>query len=114
MNTHAALQALGGQTGTQVIRDYREIDVLSSFEPLEFARDRWAVIAEIDASEAFAPIAILQRTITFWSIVVATFVVILGLWVVRRVTKPVVALTEAARIVGEGGHGRSLRTRIFR
>ena len=103
VNTHAALQALGGQTGTRVIRDYREIDVLSSFGPLEFGRDRWAVIAEIDASEAFAPIAILQRTITFWSIFVATFVVILGLWVVRRVTRPVVALTEAARIVGEGG-----------
>ena len=79
VNTHAALQALGGQTGTRVIRDYREIDVLSSFGPLEFGRDRWAVIAEIDASEAFAPIAFLQRTITFWSIFVATFVVILGL-----------------------------------
>ena len=77
--------------------------MLSSFGPLEFGRDRWAVIAVIDASEAFAPIAILQRTITFWSIFVATFVVILGLWIVTRVTRPVIALTEAARIVGVGG-----------
>ena len=40
VNTHAALQALGGQTGTRVIRNYREIDMLSSFGPLEFGRDR--------------------------------------------------------------------------
>jgi class 3 adenylate cyclase len=103
INTHAAMQALGGQDGTRVIKDYREIDVLSSFGPIDFGEDRWAVIAEIDASEAFAPIAVLQRTITFSSISVAIFVVLLGLWAVRRVTRPVVALTEAARIVGEGG-----------
>jgi hypothetical protein len=93
INTDAALEALGGQRGTKIIEDYREVDVLSSYGPIDFGLDRWAVIAEIDASEAFAPVVSPQRTITLWTLSIAALVIFLGIWTVRQITQPVIALT---------------------
>lgn len=109
INTDAALEALGGQRGTKIVEDYREVDVLSSYGPIDFGSDRWAVIAEIDASEAFAPVASLQRTITLWTLSIAALVIFLGIWTVRQITQPVIALTEAAKIVGAGGNVEPLK-----
>ena len=109
INTDAALEALGGQRGTKIIEDYREVDVLSSYGPIDFGLDRWAVIAEIDASEAFAPVASLQRTITLWTLSIAALVIFLGIWNVRQITQPVIALTEAAKVVGAGGNVEPLK-----
>ena len=111
ISTDAAELALAGQRGTEIIEDYRDVDVLSSYGPLDFGSDQWALIAEIDAEEAFAPVASLQRTITLWTLSIAAFVVALGLWIVRRVTQPVIALTEAAKQVGSGGEVKPLEQR---
>ncbi|MAY66344.1 MAG: GGDEF domain-containing protein, partial [Rhodospirillaceae bacterium] len=48
--------ALAGGTGIDQIADYRGIPVVSAYTPLDFMGQRWAVIAEIDQSEIFAPL----------------------------------------------------------
>ena len=104
VNTDAALFALAGDRGTKVIRDYRKIDALSSYGPINFGEQQWAVIAEMDAAEAFAPVAALQKTIAIWTLSIAWIAVALGIWAAHALTAPLVALTEAAKVVGTGGH----------
>lgn len=103
VNTDAAVFALAGERGTRIIQDYRKVDVLSSYGPLDFGSKRWAVIAEIDVSEAFAPAVSLQKTISVGALAIAFVSVILGILLAQSLTRPISALTEAAKVIGEGG-----------
>ena len=102
VNTDAALYALAGERGTRIIEDYRKVAVLSSYGPLDFGEARWAVIAELDTKEAFTPVRALQQVISIWAIAISLVVVALGIWAARTITQPIVALTDAAKVVGSG------------
>lgn len=54
VNTPTAKLALQGEQGRAVITDYRGVEVLSAFTPLEVGNSRWAVMAEIDEAEIVA------------------------------------------------------------
>jgi methyl-accepting chemotaxis protein len=48
--------ALAGKTGFEIFADYRGTPVLSAYAPLSVAGLNWAILAEIDEAEAFAPV----------------------------------------------------------
>lgn len=56
-------RALSGQSGTDVIRDYRGIPVLSSYMPLRIEGLDWVILVEIDLAEAFTPIYSFQHRV---------------------------------------------------
>lgn len=56
VNTKAVREALNGKIGTEIIKDYRNEDVLSSFRLLEKYGIKWVIISEIDLKEAKAPV----------------------------------------------------------
>ena len=55
VDTEAANRALGGESGADVIIDYNGNPVLSAFAPVKVGDYTWAILAEIDVAEAFAP-----------------------------------------------------------
>jgi methyl-accepting chemotaxis protein len=55
VDTEATRSALKGETGVAVIRNYLDHHVLSSWMPLEFMGSRWAIVAEMNMTEAFSP-----------------------------------------------------------
>ena len=67
VRTEAAMDALGGTRQTRIIRDYRHEPVLSSWTPLDIPDVKWVLLAEMDASEAFAPIATLRSRLLWTS-----------------------------------------------
>ena len=50
-DTETVGRALAGETGVDVVDDYRGVSVLSAYGPLDFEGVRWAVMAEIDERE---------------------------------------------------------------
>jgi methyl-accepting chemotaxis protein len=54
--TVASTKAIGGQSGTEIIDDYRGDPVLSAYSPVSVGGNTWALMAEIDVAEAFVPI----------------------------------------------------------
>ncbi|CAM3112800.1 methyl-accepting chemotaxis protein [Vibrio neptunius] len=62
VNTASVKAALRGQSGSEVIRDYRGIEVLSAYSPLDAAGLQWAIVTEIDKAEAFADLDALVQT----------------------------------------------------
>ncbi len=55
VDTQASREALAGKTDAKIIKDYRNVSVLSAYAPVEVASGiRWALIAEIDKAEAMA------------------------------------------------------------
>lgn len=56
VNSVASEKALRGTVGTEIVKDYRNADVLSAYSPIEIGGMRWAILAEKDVAEAMAPL----------------------------------------------------------
>jgi len=109
--SEAVREALDGHTATTVTTDSFGVEVLSSFEPLDIPGLDWVVVAELDASEAFAPIRKFARNITFAGAILAFVVLILSWVVARRFVGPIVELEEAAGRFAGGDDSVHLRVR---
>ncbi len=105
--------ALDGERGITHLIDYRGVDVLSFYEPLEILGNRWALIGEIDAAEALAAVDKLRQTMIVFTILVALVVIglaaVAGWWFANAVSRPIVAL---ARNIDEVAEQRDLSRRF--
>ena len=102
VNTMAAQRALSGKEGTQEVRDYRGVPVLSAYKPLDIEGLRWVILAEMDIAEAYQPLRDLQRSIFILTVVLILFVTWLANVAANVFVKPIKRLSEGAREVGEG------------
>lgn len=106
VDTLGVQQALAGQSGTAVYPDYRGIPVLGSYAPVDVLGLRWALLSEIDASEAGAPVAALQREILYAAagtlLAVGLIAVLAGLGLARSINRPLAQLQTTVRKVGAG------------
>ncbi|WP_286267511.1 methyl-accepting chemotaxis protein [Thalassotalea atypica] len=102
VDTEAAKRALNGEKGTDIIIDYNGNPVLSSFDHIEFGHFNWAILSEIDEPEAFASI----RTNTLFMVIlmmtIIAVVVLIGLFVAKRITTPIIDISVVAQKVARG------------
>ncbi|WP_420591340.1 methyl-accepting chemotaxis protein [Bacterioplanoides sp.] len=93
VNTSTASAALSGQSGVEHIKDYRQVNVLSAFTFIDFLGTRWALISEVDETEAYAGVTAMIDKLVSSSILVALIitaaVIAIGFWVGVRVTAPI-------------------------
>jgi methyl-accepting chemotaxis protein len=106
VNTPAAQAALAGRSGFQRINDYRGTPVFTSYAPLPVLGGSWAIIAQIDESEALAPVAALRKQVLAGSSAVGLVLLVLGGsagWLfTRTITKPVLHLENTVRQIAAG------------
>jgi len=102
VKTAAADEALRGKTGFLAGVDYRGSPVYTAYGPIELDSLRWGILAEIDISEADAPIRRFGRTVFSVASGLALGSTLLALLFSHLLTRPLAALTEAARRLGAG------------
>ncbi|UWQ91286.1 response regulator [Rhodobacteraceae bacterium M382] len=72
VDTVGTQAALSGHTGTEIFPDYRDVEVLSSYRPLELSGLDWVIMSEIDREEALRDAdRLIDRLILVASIVLA-------------------------------------------
>ncbi len=79
VDTEASREALEGKTGEKIIKDYNGNPVLSAYTPISLWNVKWALIAEMDVAEAFAPINRLIWLISVVAIIGIAAVITAGL-----------------------------------
>ncbi|MCH7872082.1 MAG: methyl-accepting chemotaxis protein [Planctomycetes bacterium] len=100
VDTDAAKAALGGATDAKLITDYNGNPVLSAYAPIDVFGTRWALLAEIDESEALAAVVSMNSTATAagtklltWigalSAVAAVLVLAFAIYLARSISKPI-------------------------
>ncbi|WP_457598072.1 methyl-accepting chemotaxis protein [Hydrogenimonas sp.] len=95
-------EALAGNSGVWTIKDYRGVDVFSAYEPMDVFGKRWAVVAEIDKSEAFAPAMKLQYSITLIAGVILVLVILLVIGFVRKIfLRPIMQMEQTISKISE-------------
>ena len=102
IESKSAKSAITGKSGTEIIKDYRNVDVLSAYQPIKVAQVEWGMITEIDKAEAFA--AIKDLTIITLGLSAFLFVIILlsGLKIGEKLSKPIEAIAQAMEQMSQG------------
>jgi len=105
VNTKGAEAALKGKTGFAIFPDYRGVEVLSAYGPLEIAGLDWAILSEMDKAEAFAPANRLFTSIAHHAIAVTAVIVLvsvlLGLGFAGSLSRPILQLADEMRRIGQ-------------
>lgn len=96
--------ALKGETGTDLINDYRNISVLSSFSNVAIPGLDWAIMTEIDEKEAMIPIDSIRNNILYLSILMSMLLFGFVYIITKRISLPIVRLKQAAQNITEGNY----------
>ncbi len=102
VHTQAVEEALTGKQGTQIIRDYRDIPVLSSYAPLKIDGLDWVILSEMDLAEAYAPIYSFQKQVLISATLLMLLVTLLAMALAYLFVKPIHELMQSARKVAGG------------
>ncbi|MFT4799598.1 MAG: methyl-accepting chemotaxis protein, partial [Candidatus Azotimanducaceae bacterium] len=97
VTTSGAQKALQGQSGFEVIQDYRGVAVLSSYGPVELGDQKWAIMSEIDESEAFRSTNRLISSIIQWTaavvLIISVIAITLSAFLANRIIRPLDGLS---------------------
>lgn len=97
--SHAALRALGGESGFTITKDYRGIDVASAYAPMRVLGMNWAIISQIDASEAFEAQELMVSQMIMYALGITIGIAALGCTVAYLVAmyiaKPIIELSNS-------------------
>jgi len=102
VRTKASINALNNIDSTEIIKDYRNINVLSSYSHLNIQGLNWAIIVEIDLNEAMIPVIAIRNDILFLSIILILFILGSAIMIARSISSPIIKLRNATIKVGEG------------
>ena len=69
VENNATQFALGGEKGVKVVKDYRGVETLTAYAPLELQGLDWAILAQMDLGEAYAPLYSLQMNLLITTVV---------------------------------------------
>jgi class 3 adenylate cyclase len=111
IDTQATRAALAGIEGTGQIIGNRGIPTLASWGPLAIPGVKWALVAKIETSEAFAPIYRLQRDLAIVGGIAFLVVVLTGAWLSRSLLGPLADLTAGVRRFAAGDYGAKVPVR---
>lgn len=102
VDTVAVSEAFNNIEASKIITDYNGNPVLSSFTTLELDNFKWALIAEIDETEAFATANSLMQVSTITVIVASIIITLIGLYIAKNISTPIVQAVNAAQSVSSG------------
>jgi methyl-accepting chemotaxis protein len=89
-----------------VYPNYAKVPVLGAYAPLPVLGLKWAIVAEIKASEAFAPVTAVREKVVVWSTGIAVALLGLGLLIafslLRSVTKPITKMQQTVAAIAGG------------
>ena len=90
------------QNGIDIIKDYRGVEVLSSFTPLDIKGLKWIIVSEIDKKEAFSYINTIQNKILLLLVLIFVIIIFTSMVFSRTITKPISVLILAVKNLGTG------------
>ena len=95
-------------SGFGVYPNYAKMPVLGAYAPLIVLGLKWAIVAEIKATEAFAPVTAVREKVVVWSTGIAVALLGLGLLIafslLRSVTRPITKMQATVAAIADGDY----------
>ncbi|MCW8944408.1 MAG: methyl-accepting chemotaxis protein [Sedimenticola sp.] len=106
LKTPATEAAIAGESGIKTYTDYRGVEVLGAYAPLNMAGLKWAVLAKMNTEEAFRSVEELKSSIVgvATGLAIAVFVVgaLIGWIFTGLIVKPIQQTVDAVKDIAEG------------
>ncbi len=102
IKTPSSKGALKGESGFSIFQNYRGINVLSSYSPLEILGLKWGILAEINEAEALAIRDELRNEAIISSLTAIVLFSILGTMITSRIAKPTQKTLSVAQNISQG------------
>ncbi len=112
VTTPAVYSALQGETGTEIVDDYRGTRVLSSYSKIDIPGLNWIILAEMDYNEVTIPVYRIRNEIVFISIFIFVMVLVVIFVLSRRLTYPIQRLNQAAKKLGQGNYNVEIKHKL--
>jgi len=100
--TDATAQAINGNTGTEMVDDYRGIPGITSYSPLKLEGLDWVILAEMDLQEVMIPAKTLRNWIAIAGSITAAVVAVVGLLFSMTLVKPIRLLGDRIKDIAQG------------
>lgn len=104
VSTDATRAAGRGQEGTVIIDDYLGHDSLQAYAPMELDGLDWTIVAQIDTSEAFAPVTAFTRTLVLSTVAIIFVVCVAAMLLARFFVQPIRRLEAGAQRISAGDY----------
>lgn len=110
VKTMASIAALDGETGTNVVDDYRGISVFSAYAPFKINELHWAILAEIDFDEAMIPLHRSRNDILYITLLLGIIIIGLSFFFASHIIAPIRKLRDAAQQIEEGNYNVNIES----
>jgi len=102
IDTESSRAALAGKTGSQIILDYRDKPVLSAYTPIKIGNLTWAVIAEMDKTEAFATVTKLKMWLGIMILIGTVIIIGIASLISQSIKRPLTHLVTVSQTIAAG------------
>jgi class 3 adenylate cyclase len=102
--SQATRLAQRGQDGTIIEADYLGHQTLQAYAPVDLPGLHWAIVAKIDTSEAFAPVATFTRTLVISTTIIIFVVCLAAMLLARLFVRPIRRLEAGAQQISAGDY----------
>lgn len=113
VNSISAKEALGGNSGFHIIKDYRDVEVFSVFNPVQIGSSTYALMAEIDTEEALAALDVMQAKLITSTIieciVIVAAAIAIALVLAARLVKPLNEVGDMCEELSQGEGDLTIR-----
>ncbi|MDQ1131238.1 adenylate/guanylate cyclase domain-containing protein [Microbacterium sp. SORGH_AS_0888] len=100
----AVQEAIAGKTGTMTSAQYIGSESITAYGPANIEGLDWVVVARMETSEAFAPVAEFTRNLVLSTLGLLLLVSVLALVLAQAFTRPVRRLADAVHRVSDGDY----------
>ena len=87
--TEGINNALKGESGSGVFKDYRNKMVYSVYHKVNFPHLNWAILSEIDVKEVTKPLRKMKMKLIYISFLVLVFIIIISLFLTNKIIQPI-------------------------
>jgi class 3 adenylate cyclase len=105
VKTDPADDALAGKTGTTTSTNYLGSSTIAAYAPFTYQTLHWAIVAEIDAGEALAPVDEFTQRLAISSAIIVAIVSLISVIIAGVAVRPLRRLRDAARRIAAGEQG---------
>jgi methyl-accepting chemotaxis protein len=100
--SHGVEAGLAGESGAESIVDYRGVEVISAYQPVDVFGQHYALLAEQDVAEALAARSALATQVAIVAAISAAVVALLGAWFASKLATRISRVSEASQLLAEG------------
>lgn len=101
VDTIGVRNCISGNSGIGIYDDYRGVPVIGSYAWIE--EPGWALMTEMDVTEAFAPLRKIRNLIIIVTIPILSLVIGISFLISRRISRPIITITDAVKKITSGG-----------